>query len=76
MHLLPDERKRSRTIIPQMPEGCEEGIVKGMYKFRSRDVDGAKARVQLFGSGAILNGVSLLKNCWPKNTTSPAMCGA
>ena len=40
---------------PAMPEGCEEGIVKGMYKFRSRDVDGAKARVQLFGSGAILN---------------------
>ncbi|MEO1527133.1 MAG: pyruvate dehydrogenase (acetyl-transferring), homodimeric type [Planctomycetota bacterium] len=42
---------------PPMPEGCEEGIVKGMYKFRSREVDGAKARVQLFGSGAILNGV-------------------
>ena len=42
---------------PEMPEGCEEGIVKGMYKFRSREVDGAKARVQLFGSGAILNGV-------------------
>ncbi|NND97916.1 MAG: pyruvate dehydrogenase (acetyl-transferring), homodimeric type [Pirellulaceae bacterium] len=42
---------------PAMPEGCEEGIVKGMYKFRSRDVDQPKARVQLFGSGAILNGV-------------------
>ncbi|MEM9588839.1 MAG: pyruvate dehydrogenase (acetyl-transferring), homodimeric type, partial [Planctomycetota bacterium] len=41
---------------PAMPEGCEEGIIKGMYKFRSRDVEGAKARVQLFGSGAILNG--------------------
>ncbi|MEM6473594.1 MAG: pyruvate dehydrogenase (acetyl-transferring), homodimeric type, partial [Planctomycetota bacterium] len=40
---------------PAMPDGCEEGIVKGMYKFRSRDVEGAKARVQLFGSGAILN---------------------
>jgi pyruvate dehydrogenase E1 component len=26
-----------------------------MYRFRSRDVDGARARVQLFGSGAILN---------------------
>ncbi|OUT59991.1 MAG: pyruvate dehydrogenase (acetyl-transferring), homodimeric type [Rhodopirellula sp. TMED11] len=42
---------------PAMPEGCEEGIVKGMYKFSSREVDGAKARVQLFGSGAILNSV-------------------
>ncbi|WP_182868882.1 pyruvate dehydrogenase (acetyl-transferring), homodimeric type [Rhodopirellula sp. JC639] len=40
---------------PEMPEGCEEGIVKGIYKYRSREVDGAKARVQLFGSGAILN---------------------
>ena len=39
----------------EMPEGCEEGIIKGMYKFKSREVDGSKARVQLFGSGAILN---------------------
>ena len=40
---------------PEMPSGCEDGIIKGMYKFRSRDVEGAKARVQLFGGGAILN---------------------
>jgi pyruvate dehydrogenase E1 component len=40
---------------PEMPAGCEEGIVKGMYKYRSRDVENARARVQLFGSGAILN---------------------
>ncbi|OYP32383.1 pyruvate dehydrogenase (acetyl-transferring), homodimeric type [Rhodopirellula sp. MGV] len=40
---------------PAMPAGCAEGIVKGMYKYSSREVDGAKARVQLFGSGAILN---------------------
>ena len=40
---------------PPMPEGCEEGIVKGMYKFSSKEVKDAKARVQLFGSGAILN---------------------
>lgn len=40
---------------PEMPEGCEEGIIKGMYKYRSREVEGARARVQLFGSGAILN---------------------
>ncbi len=42
-------------VHPAMPEGCAEGIIKGMYKFKSQDVDGAKARVQLFGSGAILN---------------------
>ena len=40
---------------PEMPEGCEEGIIKGMYRYKSREVDNARARVQLFGSGAILN---------------------
>ena len=43
--------------MPEMPDGCEEGIIKGIYKFRSREVKGAKHHVQLFGSGAILNGV-------------------
>ncbi|WP_145169045.1 pyruvate dehydrogenase (acetyl-transferring), homodimeric type [Rubripirellula lacrimiformis] len=42
---------------PPMPAGCEDGIIKGMYKFRSQEVKDAKARVQLFGSGAILNSV-------------------
>ena len=42
-------------VHPEMPEGCEDGIVKGMYKFRSNEVKDARARVQLFGSGAILN---------------------
>ncbi|MDG2219800.1 MAG: pyruvate dehydrogenase (acetyl-transferring), homodimeric type [Rubripirellula sp.] len=40
---------------PEMPEGCEDGIIKGMYKYRSQEVDSPRARVQLFGSGAILN---------------------
>jgi pyruvate dehydrogenase E1 component len=43
--------------MPAMPEGVEEGIIKGMYPFISRDVNGAQHRVQLLGSGAILNGV-------------------
>ncbi len=34
---------------PDMPEGAEEGIVKGMYLFRERP----KAQVQLLGSGTI-----------------------
>lgn len=42
-------------IMPKMPEGCEEGIVKGMYKFRTVEADKSKHRVQLFGSGAIMN---------------------
>ena len=41
--------------MPAMPEGCEEGIIKGMYKFRSQKVKGAKHHVQLMGSGAIMN---------------------
>ena len=40
--------------MPDMPEGCEEGILKGMYKFRSKEADNSKHRVQLFGSGAIM----------------------
>jgi len=43
---------------PAMPEGVEEGIVKGIYKFASSEVDQAKGRVQLFGSGAIFNSVT------------------
>ncbi len=41
--------------MPAMPSGISDGIVKGMYKFRSHDLKGAKHRVQLMGSGAILN---------------------
>jgi pyruvate dehydrogenase E1 component len=42
---------------PAMPEGVQEAIVRGMYRFRSVEVDQPKARIQLFGSGAIMNGV-------------------
>jgi pyruvate dehydrogenase E1 component len=40
---------------PAMPEGCEEGIVRGMYKFRTVEAPHAKHQVNLFGSGAIMN---------------------
>lgn len=42
-------------VMPAMPEGCEEGIIKGIYRFRSRSFDNAKHQIQLFGSGAIMN---------------------
>ncbi|NPT42478.1 pyruvate dehydrogenase (acetyl-transferring), homodimeric type [Paraburkholderia sp. 1N] len=44
---------------PAMPEGAEEGIVKGMYLFRDGGKPKAKnaARVQLMGCGTILNEV-------------------
>ncbi|RKF20869.1 pyruvate dehydrogenase (acetyl-transferring), homodimeric type [Alginatibacterium sediminis] len=40
---------------PAMPEGVEEGIRKGIYKFASQD--GAKGKVQLLGSGTIMQQV-------------------
>jgi pyruvate dehydrogenase E1 component len=41
---------------PGLPEGAEEGIVKGMYLLK-RGGDGAGPRVQLLGSGTILREV-------------------
>ncbi|MFN0083997.1 MAG: pyruvate dehydrogenase (acetyl-transferring), homodimeric type [Blastocatellia bacterium] len=39
---------------PAMPAGCEEGIIKGIYKLRPA---GAPARAHLFGSGPMINEV-------------------
>jgi pyruvate dehydrogenase E1 component len=44
-------------VMPPMPAGAREGILKGMYKFRPATNKKAKLRAQLFGSGAILNEV-------------------
>jgi pyruvate dehydrogenase E1 component len=50
--------------MPEMPAGCAEGIIRGMYRVSTANVDGgpgtrqpakpAAGSVQLFGSGAIL----------------------
>ncbi|MGO4999428.1 pyruvate dehydrogenase (acetyl-transferring), homodimeric type [Oceanisphaera sp. W20_SRM_FM3] len=40
---------------PAMPEGAEEGIRKGIYKLDT--IAGSKGKVQLMGSGTILNDV-------------------
>jgi pyruvate dehydrogenase E1 component len=44
---------------PGMPEGAEEGILKGLYRLSAAEGGGkkAKARVQLMGCGTILNEV-------------------
>ncbi len=44
-------------VMPAMPTGAREGILKGMYKFRAASNKKSKLRAQLFGSGAILNEV-------------------
>jgi len=52
---------------PAMPQGAESGILKGMYLFR-KGGDSQGPRVQLLGSGSILNEViasaDMLKNDW------------
>ena len=42
-------------VHPEMPEGAEEGILRGMY--RVREGSHGKMRVQLLGSGTILREV-------------------
>ena len=53
---------------PAMPEGVEEGILKGMYKFQSSD----KAQAQILGSGAIMqqavHAAKLLKDTYGVET--------
>ncbi len=41
---------------PDMPEGVDEGIVRGLYRLRVSELDGAH-RVQLMGAGSILREV-------------------
>lgn len=43
-------------VHPPMPEGAEEGIIKGMYLLKPAQAKGGR-RVQLMGSGAILREV-------------------
>lgn len=45
--------------MPHIPEGkdIKEGIVKGIYKFSSSEKKNAKTKVNLFGSGTIMNEV-------------------
>jgi pyruvate dehydrogenase E1 component len=40
--------------MPPMPEGAQEGILRGMYRFRAERPKGAKQTVHLLGSGPIL----------------------
>ena len=40
-------------VMPAMPEGAREGILRGLYKLKA--AAGGKATVHLFGSGTILN---------------------
>lgn len=41
--------------MPEMPDGVEEGILKGLYKFKPAAQKNAPLKAHLFGSGAIIN---------------------
>jgi len=43
--------------MPPMPEGVRDGILKGLYPFKSVKPEGTKHTVQLLGSGVILREV-------------------
>ncbi|MGB9626263.1 MAG: pyruvate dehydrogenase (acetyl-transferring), homodimeric type, partial [Phycisphaerae bacterium] len=43
--------------MPAMPPDAAEGILRGMYRFRTREAGAGSLRVQLFGSGPILREV-------------------
>jgi pyruvate dehydrogenase E1 component len=40
--------------MPAMPDGAEQGIIRGIYRFATRESSASQHRVNLFGSGAIL----------------------
>ncbi len=44
-------------IMPPMPEGVKDGILKGLYRFRASDKKNSTLRAHLLGSGAIMNQV-------------------
>ena len=44
-------------VHPAMPEGAEEGIIKGMYKLMQFGDSNSKHRIQLLGGGTILREV-------------------
>ncbi|HPI37384.1 MAG TPA: pyruvate dehydrogenase (acetyl-transferring), homodimeric type [Ignavibacteriaceae bacterium] len=43
--------------MPHIPEGAKEGILKGMYRFKSSEKKNAKLKANLLGSGTIMNEV-------------------
>ena len=44
-------------VHPAMPEGADQGILRGMYRLRAAQAHGGRTRVQLLGSGTILREV-------------------
>ena len=61
-------------VHPELPAGAEAGILKGMYRFKQGGA--GQTRVQLLGSGAILNEVIAAANLLKRIGTSRPTSGA
>ncbi len=59
--------------MPPMPEGAEEGILKGIYKFRPSAL-GQKAKVHLWGNGSIMNQALAAQKILEEKYNIPADC--
>ena len=44
-------------VQPPMPEGAKDGIIRGLYRFKTSEKKNTRLHVNLFGSGTIMNKV-------------------
>ena len=67
-------RSTTRTTrCRRCPRACEEGILRGLYRYRAAADAGASPRVQLLGSGVILlRGAARRRRCWPSSSSVAA----
>ena len=65
------------TSMPAMPEGVEDGIVRGLYRYRAAPEASGPHRAQILASGTDdARPRSTRSRCSPTTTTSPPTCGA
>ena len=61
---------------PAMPKGAEEGIIKGMYKFSSRQSQEQRARFNCWAAAPSCAKSLPPPRCWKRISASPPTCGA
>ena len=63
--------------MPAMPEGVEDGIVRGLYRYRAAPaVDNGAHRAQILASGTAMLAALEAQQLLAETTTSPPTCGA
>ncbi len=61
--------------MPEMPTGCEEGIIRGMYKVSIARCRAARTALNCLAAVRFCGNRSRPKKFSPRSTTSRAMCG-